>query len=305
VGNPRFSKRRATKNDIGPGFAVEDGSAGRTLVVTGTWSPAAAERISQGDIDGLGLNYAKGFSDQTLDFIGSWPIRRLQILDRTIEDIEPIYRLAPTLTELSLTTSPRAVVDCARLPALRSIWVENWSQLRASLPAASAIEEVGIYEFDEEDLATLTTNDQLRALRLKSVPRLLSLNGIENMPLLENLEVVGAPHLHDLTALRVGAFRLRSANLYSCGAIASLDDLAGQTELTFLDAGNCGPLDSLHPISKLTSLETLYLYQSTYITDGDLTPILRLTKLRDLRMMNRAHYSPSYKAVQDQLGLSN
>jgi hypothetical protein len=40
------------------------------------------------------------------------------------------------------------------------------------------------------------------------------------------------------------------------------------------------------------------MYESTRIADGDLTPLLRLTRLIDLRMMNRQHYKPTVADVK-------
>jgi hypothetical protein len=83
-----------------------------------------------------------------------------------------------------------------------------------------------------------------------------------------------------------------------------LTDLSGLIGLRELDVSESGSLDSLAPIVGLTGLERLYMYGSTTIADGDLTPLLGMTQMRDLRMMNRGHYQPTLGSIRAQLGLS-
>jgi hypothetical protein len=45
----------------GQGFVLEQGPEGTTLVVTGDWSDEQASILSSGEVDGLVLNYARGF----------------------------------------------------------------------------------------------------------------------------------------------------------------------------------------------------------------------------------------------------
>ena len=46
------------------------------------------------------------------------------------------------------------------------------------------------------------------------------------------------------------------------------------------------------------------MYGSTTIADGDLTPLLSMTHMRDLRVMNRRHYRPTIHDVRAHLGLN-
>ena len=55
----------------------------------------------------------------------------------------------------------------------------------------------------------------------------------------------------------------------------------------------------------MTRLEHLWAWESTRITDEDLTPLLPLSNLKDLRMMPRKHYRPTLAKVGTQLSLSD
>ena len=108
-----------------PGLHVEQVNGGATLVVTDSWSRQAERVLDSGRVDGLYLNYAKGFKSTDLAFIRPWPLKRLDILDRTVTDVTPIYALASPLESLSVQSAPAATIDLARLPSLHQCvgWV--------------------------------------------------------------------------------------------------------------------------------------------------------------------------------------
>jgi hypothetical protein len=64
------------------------------------------------------------------------------------------------------------------------------------------------------------------------------------------------------------------------------------TRLRFLRISECGEMASLAPIESLTELEVLYAWGSTRIVDGDLSPLARLPRLKEVRMRNRRGYKP-------------
>jgi len=66
----------------GKGFVIEDRPEGRTLVLTGPWTAEAETAMERVDVDGVWLNYARGFSEPDLSFVGEWPIKRLLVIDR-------------------------------------------------------------------------------------------------------------------------------------------------------------------------------------------------------------------------------
>jgi hypothetical protein len=127
--------------------------------------------------------------------------------------------------------------------------------------------------------------------------------GVERLLLLEELEVSGAPLLTDLTSLPGHLPSLRSLKFETCGGITSLALLARRSELEALSVANCGPIETLTPLREMQNLRRLYLYESTRVADGDLTPLLALNGLEDLRMMNRKHYVPTVGEVKSALGI--
>jgi hypothetical protein len=286
------------------GFRLEAGPSGFVVVVTGDWSRSAEEALLAPDVTGLTLNYALGFRERSLDFLRDWPIQQLTILARTIADLSPVYRLDGTLERLSVQTSPKANIDLRRLPWLTSMGAD-WRQIADTIEYAIGLNDLYTTSYEPADLRPLQRNQALSRLRMKQHPRLASLDGIQNLPVLGEVGIFGARRLDDIEALarRDAPSHLASLDLESCSGIVALDALAEHHELRYLGIGNCGHIASLRPVGGMTSLQRLWAYESTRIGDGDLTPLLGLGSLTDLRMKPRQHYRPSLAEVKHRLGL--
>ena len=111
----------------------------------------------------------------------------------------------------------------------------------------------------------------------------------------------GAGSLVDLAG-GAGREGLEELELEACSKIEAVDDLAGCTGLRRLNLSDDGDLASLEPLSGMERLEVLRLFGTTRIVDGDLGPLTRLPRLRDLRMRSRRGYRPSLTEVQANLG---
>lgn len=110
--NPAFGYLRV----MGPlSYELLQTDAGVDLIVKGAWTSECQDIIEGGAADGLVLNYALGFAEPDLDFLGDWPIARLNILARYVSDLTPVYRLARTLRQLDVLTAPSASLDLSRL----------------------------------------------------------------------------------------------------------------------------------------------------------------------------------------------
>ncbi len=286
-----------------PEFVVTRHEAGRLdFDVRAEWSPRIRTAFFASGADGLVANYARGFVGRDLDFVRELPLRRLNVLGRGITDLTPVHDLAGTLEELSVEVAPGAHVDLALLPGLR-VLACAWDQVRDSIERTDRLEDLYLAPYRERDLAPLTHLTALRSLRMKERPGVRSLDGIESMSWLAHLGIYGAP-LEDTSALvSLGSPVLTELALATCPRLTSLSDLSSLVGLRHLDVSESGPLQSLGPIADSILLEGLYLYGSTTIVDGDLTPLRGLTRLTDLRMMARRHYTPTLKDVRRHLGI--
>jgi Leucine-rich repeat (LRR) protein len=107
----------------------------------------------------------------------------------------------------------------------------------------------------------------LRELGLFFLTKLESLQGVE-----------------DLTSLEI-------LNIETCKKISSIEQVSKLTNLRQIAFANCGDIESIEPLRNLKKLEILHFYDSTNVLDGDLSALTELPNLKDVRFMNRKHYS--------------
>jgi hypothetical protein len=274
------------------GYVVEHTAEGDTLVVTGRWSDATANALGRGLADGLTLNYARGFRESNLEFLkAGWGIRRLRLLDRSVSDLTPIAKLGEALEDLSIQAAPDAQLDIAAHPHLRSLAGE-WGLIRHVLSTAGDLETITTWSFDECDLHAFRDMVGLSRLTVKEASRLEALSGVDTLPSLVRLDIVGCPRLTDVSDLSATAATLRRLDLEGGRLLGAIDDLAGLINLHFLGLSECGEIESLRPVARMSLLEKLYAWGSTRVLDNDLSPLLRLPHLNEVRMQDRAAYSP-------------
>lgn len=272
---------------------------GVDLVVTGDWSWAAREAVESGRADGVVLNYARGFREQPIDFLRGMPIRKVDLLARSVSDLSPVYSLGSTLEELHVQSDPRAAIDLENLPRLRTL-AASWPQVRSSLLFAPQIENLAVPSYSEHDLEPLSVVTSLTSLFMKQRPKLRSLDGMEAFAWLTRLSVFGASGLVDISAVgRARTPGLQVLQLQSCKKVSDIAAVAGCESLHFFDLSEGGEIPTLAPLAGLVGLERLHLYDTTKVTDGDLSPIAGLPRLKEFRMQNRRGYSPSVTEIRE------
>jgi len=155
-------------DDLGVSWVFEEEPSGTTLVVTGEWSDGAGEALASGAADGLALNYARGFSAASLDFIRSeWKLRRLSVLDRSVVDLEPLDRLAVSLEQLSIQAAAEAQLDLHGFDRLRDLSAP-WGLIAPTLGELPALPTLVTFEgFGEHDLRSLRDHMSLQRLTIK------------------------------------------------------------------------------------------------------------------------------------------
>lgn len=279
----------------GDSYRIERDYNGDTLIVTEAWTDRISQLLAEGRVDGLDLNYAKGFKNTDLAVLENWPLKRLKILALTTKDLSHVSRLAGTLEELSVQTAPHALIDLEAFPALTTLSAE-WGQIRSSVREAPRLRDLMVRSYDESDLMAFRWNPLLKRLRFKDRPRIESLNGVEMLRSLEQLAVYRAP-LHNLAPLADSAPTIRELHVESC-RVRDLSPLASQRSLRFLNASDCGELASLGPLRELTDLSDLWLFGTSKVMDDDLSPLCSLPQLRELRMQSRRSYRPSVEDIK-------
>lgn len=265
--------------------------------MTGPWSPNAERLVAEGAVDGLVLNYARGFQASDLEFLRPWPLRQLLVLDRGLRDLAPIGRLGETLESLSIEGAPGVPVDLGALPNLR--WIgASWAIVEASFHRPAALAEAILVEYDARDLAPLATQPTLRKLEINVAPLLESIDGLDAFDRIERLQIAAARELADLAAITSGATSLTEFEVQSCLAVDAVDDLAALHELRLLGVNDCGRIETIGPVEALKELRVFLAWGSTRVIDNDLSPLLALPNLIELRMRDRVTYRPRVSEIQ-------
>jgi hypothetical protein len=281
-------------------FVIEESPVGRTLVVTGPWSSRADELLRRGQVDGLTLNYAKGFCNADISFFRAWPLRRLTILDRSLVDLEPISKVASSLLDISIEVSNSARLEDVILPNLISIG-GDWQLIRSTVGRANSLRKLFSSNYDESDLIPILGHPNLGALTLKVAPRMESLRGVAAFSKLSKLGIHLAPQLTDTTDLIDSELSLLELRFEFCWQINSLDSMKGLIGLQHLGVSDCRQLESLNPLRNLFNIEVFHAWGSTEVLDCDLSALLDLPRLREIRMRSRRKYNPSLEQVKKRL----
>jgi len=155
-------------------------------------------------------------------------------------------------------------------------------------------------EYDEFDLQPLAVQPSLEDIRLKGAPRLESLYGIDQFEL-TRLHVALARELEDIDALAHARGSLHEVDFETCLGLYDIESLGQLVWLRFLGISDCGRIRSLVPLANLTQLESLDAWGSTRVEDDDLSALLRLPQLKEVRMRDRTTYRPRVKEVLDRL----
>lgn len=281
---------------------LSESPEGTDLVVTGRWSQQAADCLRDGAATGLVLNYARGFSESDLSFLSGLPVRRLSILHWDLRDLRPVYSLRETLVSLSAMTHPSAVLDLAQFPLLQELST-SWFQVRDAIQSAAELRRLFLLSYTENDLVPLAGLHRLETLVMKDYPRVQTLDGVETLRSLRELGIHIARRLKSIDALQGSlAQTMETLQLSSCRRLESLAPIRSCQGLQFLEFSEGGDLPDISALEGLDQIESLYLYGSTRVVDGDLTPIAELPRLHDFRMQGRRHYKPSVAEIQRAIG---
>ncbi len=265
------------------------------MVVTGEWTSAAERIVAGGKVDRLWLNYARGYAQPDLSFLAPWPLRSLNLIDRSVTDLRPLARLGGTLEDLSVEAAPGATLDLAGFPRLASLGA-MWDAVGRSISNASGLRAFVAVHYGERDLWPLSDNRELRRLVLKSCDRLETLAGLPVLDQLEDLSVLSGRRLRSIEAVEAMP-SLRELSVEDCRSLSTIEPVGGLTSLGFLSVSNCGNIESLAPLAALEQLETFYAWGSTRVLDDDLRPLAGLPRLSEIRMRDRTSYDPRVRSL--------
>lgn len=267
------------------------------LLVTGPWGPEAARVIEEGGIDRVTFRHVE---EEDLRFLEGLPVRGLLIHDPFLGSLEGLEGLGGSLESLRLWVNPKLKVNVAALPKLRKLAVD-WAQIASSKGSNSSVTDLELNRYSEDSLGPLISLFP-SLVRLRCIDRtgLSSLDALNGSTMFEKLCVPLSPKLVSIEGLH-GQKRLKELDIYGCRKICDLDVISQCSALEVLDIAECGTISSLSPLRGLKSLVRLRMSGSTRVEDDDLSVLMQLPLLTELRIMGRKSYRPPAKAVLEYL----
>lgn len=197
-------------------------------------------------------------------------VRRLRIVGCRLRDLTPLAGLAQ-LEELEVEEAP-----------LKSL---------AGIEELTGLRQLHLSQLPLERLDGLGHATKLETLDLLLLYKLPSLREVGALTALKKVSIDGSKRAADVEAL--GALTLLEELELVKVPVSSGEFLSGLTRLRRLILDGVGTLPSLAFLVSLTSLEHFKALGNTRITDGDVSVLLQLPRLHDVRLGKRPHYSHS------------
>jgi Leucine-rich repeat (LRR) protein len=239
----------------------------------------------------LELNMAKGWRGSDLSFLSGLPhLQLFDILDLrpSIQSIEGIHFLHE-LRRLGVTTYCSTEVRFSEFPKLVSCGLE-WGKRKAqSLFDCVTLERLFVNRYNGKDTASFARLVNLEALAILNAP-VENLHGLRALKKLRSLRLANLKRLVSLAGIE-GLVTLEELEIDTCRNIGSIEEIGYLSQLKKLNLNNDGDIESFKPLEKLNGLESVVFYESTNISDGDLSPLLRQKNLSRVSFQNRRHYS--------------
>lgn len=204
--------------------------------------------------------------------------RSLQFLSLTdcgLQDLRPLSGLSG-LTDFELSEAP-----------LRSL---------TGVAGMRGLKRISLLQLPLEQIDELSAAPLLQEVALGFLPRLKSVAGLTGLPQLTTVIIYSCRNIKDLDGLGriAGLTTLEVMNV----PVSSVEFIGRLTNLRTLRLESTGSIPSLSFLRGLNRLETFFPANNTKIVDGDLSILLELPALKEVRYTERRHYRPRRDKVQ-------
>lgn len=247
-----------------------------------------------GPYDGLRIT---GISD--LSFLEDFPLLLyLEVMDQDRINTRYLDCLR-NLRGLRLE-SPGAGIDFACFPELE-VFMGDWHPDNHNLDQCRELRRLQVRKFNprSQGLTDLSSIIRLEVLAITQT-NIGSLIGLDALEDLRYLDVAYAPNLKSLKALASGGPAIRELSFDNAKNIESYTPIASISHLRRLKLSRCPPMQNLKWTAGLDQLD-FFSFVETNVVDGDLSPLLKLPKLRYVGTMGKRHYSHKMHALNELL----
>lgn len=182
---------------------------------------------------------------------------RLEIRKCTYKGKEPIDWTVFTRLEEVFTPYSKRFVNLFTHPALRTIFIEKFTEENYRFPQNEILETLSIEGSISCDWSTLTHFSKLKALYLSEIKSLTSISWLANLKTLKELDLSLCKNVEDIIESVSEVKTLTSLHLFQSGVIESLQSLTSLTNLEELTIENKGKLPdkNISFLDKIPNLE--------------------------------------------------
>lgn len=283
------------------GYEIYSGRHGPYLRVLGKLSADTIRILKKEKITDLEILSMVVDGDLDLNVLRLMPeLRSLFIHWERPLDWSPIQYLTQ-LEELSLLArgykpQPLDFTRFQNLQTARLTWHPEWESVLscASLRGLMIEGSKGVQEFDLSKLSNL------RELRLKECSKLRRVTCSAS----QSLESFAVLHCRSFeSVLPIQVLDKLKYTFLAGNSHFDIESLGKYKDLVRLRLHGIGKLRNIKFLANCRNLEVLGMYFSTQIEDGDLTPLLKLPKLRALGFTRFKNYSHTLTDINKLIGI--
>ncbi len=238
---------------------------------------------SVGNFCGRDLNALVGF-----DFLEG-----LNVVGLGIRDVSAIHAFSQ-LKYLYLSNDSKDAIDFSRFKHLTKCGL-NWTPKRDTIFDAHGLRWLIISGYRGKSADRFAGLRQLEFLCNVNARAMTEIGALSRLTKLKQLELMGLSAVSSIDPL-AGLQRLVVLLLDGMRGIGCIDAVSGMHDLKRLILYNCGEIQSLRPLQKLKKLEIVGFSGTTFVADGDISPLTNLPRLKLVAFQTRKHYN--YRLVR-------
>lgn len=250
--------------------------------------------INLNEIDKIFIN-SRNYSLNDVDFLKNCPsIEKIHFLNDKITDYSGLNYL-PHLKGL-YADEPIGELNVSHCKGLEELQV-NDSKFLVGVNECHNLKFLQLtkYKPKSKNLNDLSNLSQLETLNLY-IPNITSLEGIQHLKKLTEMEIYRASKLESIGKLESVKKKLRKLTIEACKKIQDIESSACLRNLEILKIINCGDLDNIRFIKEIASLKQ-FIFIDTNIIDGDLSPCIGLEYSG---FFDKKHYNHTFKELNDE-----
>jgi hypothetical protein len=275
-------------------FEVDVVEGARTLWVDSSRIEACMKYYYAEGIEYLGINQMRAYALGDIEFLRSYPdVTGLMLVAPSgfRYDIGPVGALRQLKSLVLPTPEPLALAQFVDLQEFIGVW-----HPKLDLVGCNSLKHLRLREFKSKnaDLSGFPALPSLRDLGIVQ-SSLASLKGISQFGALRRLELAYLTKLETLDGID-GVRSLERLECEKCRKLKRHEMVQQLKHLRVLRFFDCGVISNLKFIAQMPALEE-FRFVKTEISDGDLTPLLRLKSVGFLAKKGYSHSPEQMDAI--------